>query len=129
MTLIEIKPILDTGLRGLWLGQTGTFIREKGGTAAAWFGTKEHVASLLLARRSHHRVIATVRPWELAFSGACSVAACNLALFPADSVKRVLCRRRKSFVLSRRPPFEGSIPPQHPGKQHLEGRLRPYVER
>jgi hypothetical protein len=34
------------GMRGLWLGQTGTLIRETGGSAA-WFGTKELVCKLL----------------------------------------------------------------------------------
>jgi mitochondrial ornithine carrier protein len=42
--------IRSTGVRGLWLGHTGTLIREAGGTAA-WFATKEFVASLLVARR------------------------------------------------------------------------------
>ena len=84
--------IRNTGLRGLWLGHTGTFIRETGGTAA-WFGTKEYVASLLLARRSHHHRNSTdiqLRPWESAFSGACAGAAFNLALFPADTVKSTM---------------------------------------
>ncbi|KAK7042955.1 mitochondrial ornithine carrier protein [Paramarasmius palmivorus] len=43
--------IKSTGVRGLWLGHTGTLIRETGGTAA-WFGTKEFVASQLLNRRA-----------------------------------------------------------------------------
>ena len=84
--------IRNTGLRGLWLGHTGTFIRETGGTAA-WFGTKEYVASLLLARRSRHHRNSTdiqLRPWESAFSGACAGAAFNLALFPADTVKSTM---------------------------------------
>jgi len=91
-----VSIIRNTGLRGLWLGHTGTFIRETGGTAA-WFGTKEYVASLLLARRSHHHHNSTdnntqqqLRPWESAFSGACAGAAFNLALFPADTVKSTM---------------------------------------
>ena len=87
---VFVSVIRNTGLRGLWLGQTGTFIRETGGTAA-WFGTKEYVASLLLARRSHHdSTDAQLRPWESAFSGACAGAAFNLALFPADTVKSTM---------------------------------------
>jgi len=88
---VLVSVIRNTGLRGLWLGHTGTFIRETGGTAA-WFGTKEYVASLLLARRSHHRSSADtqLRPWESAFSGACAGAAFNLALFPADTVKSTM---------------------------------------
>ncbi|KAH6906150.1 mitochondrial carrier domain-containing protein [Coprinopsis sp. MPI-PUGE-AT-0042] len=92
--------IRSTGVRGLWLGHTGTFIRETGGTAA-WFGTKEYVASLLLARRvpihddpdtplpaSSHTT--ELLPWESALSGACAGAAFNLALFPADTVKSAM---------------------------------------
>jgi ornithine carrier protein len=82
-----------TGVRGLWLGHTGTFIRETGGTAA-WFGTKEYVASLLLSRRARLEPGSPppteLRPWESAASGACAGAAFNLALFPADTVKSAM---------------------------------------
>ncbi|PPQ84574.1 hypothetical protein CVT26_004041 [Gymnopilus dilepis] len=94
--------VRTTGLRGLWLGHTGTLIRETGGTAA-WFGTKEYVASLLLARRLRLEQASgggvetpssasptELRPWESALSGACAGAAFNLALFPADTVKSAM---------------------------------------
>lgn len=87
-----MSVIRNTGLRGLWLGQTGTFIRETGGTAA-WLGTKEYVASLLLARRSHRNPTTDtqqLRAWESAFSGACGGAAFNFVLFPADTVKSAM---------------------------------------
>jgi len=104
---VLMSVIRTTGVRGLWLGHTGTFIRETGGTAA-WFGTKEYVASLLLARRIRHRESSPseesmasgngsssarstdLLPWESALSGACAGAAFNLALFPADSVKSAI---------------------------------------
>ncbi|KAF7311540.1 hypothetical protein MKEN_01056400 [Mycena kentingensis (nom. inval.)] len=87
----------NTGVRGLWLGHTGTFIRETGGTAA-WFTTKEFVASLLVARRQSRSVeggltsasAKELRPWESALSGACAGAAFNVALFPADTVKSAM---------------------------------------
>ncbi|KAG6889640.1 hypothetical protein C0995_015755 [Termitomyces sp. Mi166 len=98
--LTVLKSVVrDTGLRGLWLGHTGTLIRETGGTAA-WFSTKEFVARLLLARRQkiegegsvrvtgHQQV--RLRPWESAVSGACAGAMFNLALFPADTVKSAM---------------------------------------
>ena len=90
--------IRNGGLRGLWLGHTGTLIRETGGTAA-WFTTKEFVAGLLVARRRKRQgepVTLTpsghpqLLPWESAFSGACAGAAFNLALFPADTVKSTM---------------------------------------
>ncbi|KAJ3513138.1 hypothetical protein NMY22_g15128 [Coprinellus aureogranulatus] len=43
---VLMSTFRSTGFRGMWLGHTGTFIRETGGTAA-WFGTKEFVANLL----------------------------------------------------------------------------------
>lgn len=76
------------GMRGLWLGQTGTLIRETGGSAA-WFSTKELVCKLL--RRgdadAHARPLL---PWESALSGACAGAVYNLAFFPADTVKSTI---------------------------------------
>lgn len=86
--------IRNTGFRGLWLGHTGTVIRETGG-GAAWFGTKEYVASLLVKRRMKVDGLPTskrvdLRPWESALSGACAGAAFNLVLFPADTVKSAI---------------------------------------
>jgi len=91
--------IRNTGFRGLWLGHTGTLIRETGGTAA-WFTTKEFIASVLVARRlsSSDPPYLPKTPkgkpdlllWESALSGACAGAAFNLALFPADTVKSAM---------------------------------------
>lgn len=87
--------IRTDGMRGLWLGQTGTLIRETGGSAA-WFGTKELVCKLLLRRsdgRGHgdvHAPARPLRPWESALSGACAGAAYNLTFFPADTVKSTM---------------------------------------
>ncbi|EKM56531.1 uncharacterized protein PHACADRAFT_253716 [Phanerochaete carnosa HHB-10118-sp] len=80
--------VRDGGLRGMWLGQTGTLIRETGG-GVAWFCSKEAVARLLLARRPTNpdgtrRGLAA---WESALSGACAGVTYNFALFPADTVK------------------------------------------
>jgi ornithine carrier protein len=82
--------IRTTGFRGLWLGHMGTLIREAGGVAA-WFATKEFVASLLSARRSGP--LSTKKDlvaWESALSGACAGAAYNVSFFPADSVKSTM---------------------------------------
>jgi ornithine carrier protein len=73
-------------------------LTETGGTAA-WFSTKEFVASLLVARR-HKKLkdgpgltsasAKELRPWESALSGACAGAAFNFVLFPADTVKSAM---------------------------------------
>lgn len=95
------------GLRGLWLGQTGTLIRESGG-AVAWFGAKETVASLLLRRRTATSSLTEssanreLRAWESALAGACAGVAYNVVLFPADSVKSALQTAEEL-----RPPGEG----------------------
>jgi ornithine carrier protein len=96
---VLMSVIRTNGVRGLWLGQTGTLIRETGGTAA-WFSTKEYVASLLVARRLRNEhgsdaSLATasateLQPWESALSGAIAGASFNLALFPADTVKSTM---------------------------------------
>lgn len=80
------------GIRSLWLGHTGTFIRETGGSGA-WFASKEAVAALLLARRGDTSNVGepgALKPWESAVSGAVAGAAYNVALFPADTVKSTM---------------------------------------
>lgn len=83
--------VRTSGLKGLWLGQTGTLIRETGG-GVAWFISKEAVARVLLARRAplpgeEEGARRHLAPWESAVSGACAGVAYNFALFPADTVK------------------------------------------
>jgi ornithine carrier protein len=73
------------GVRGLWLGQTGTLIRETGGSAA-WFGTKELICKFLRRDAPTRKLW----PWESALSGACAGAAYNLAFFPADTIKSTI---------------------------------------
>lgn len=107
------------GVRGLWLGHTGTLIRESGG-GAAWFGIKEVVSKMLLARRTQTTTAiddipipspissssssipptsATQRsikpemelkPWESALAGACAGVGYTFLLFPADCVKSTI---------------------------------------
>jgi ornithine carrier protein len=77
--------IRTDGVRGLWLGQTGTLIRETGGSAA-WFGTKELVCKFLRRDAPTRELWA----WESALSGACAGAAYNLAFFPADTIKSTI---------------------------------------
>jgi ornithine carrier protein len=99
------------GIRGLWLGHTGTFIRESGG-GAAWFGIKEVVSRMLLSRRQTRSGPADttqpptslssspasqiskpemeLKPWESAFAGACAGVGYTFLLFPADCVKSTI---------------------------------------
>jgi ornithine carrier protein len=100
-----IRSIVDSyGVRGLWLGHTGTLVRETGGTAA-WFVAKEWVARQLIARRIHQSPYTTTSdgakiprtaantellPWESAFSGAIAGAFGALVFYPADTVKSAI---------------------------------------
>ncbi|WWD21617.1 hypothetical protein CI109_106103 [Kwoniella shandongensis] len=87
-----VDTVRTSGLRGLWLGQTGTLIRETGGSAA-WFSTYEFAARYFISR--HQSTIvddrkaskADLRTWELMASGALAGMSYNVILFPADSVK------------------------------------------
>jgi len=67
---IITKTLRTEGLRQFWRGQTGTMLREGGGSAS-WFGTyhalKDETGSLV--------------------AGACAGVAYNLSLYPADSIK------------------------------------------
>lgn len=94
-----VRSIIDTyGVRGLWLGHTGTLVRETGGTAS-WFVAKEWVARQLVAYRlkhtSHPQPGATVAntellTWESAVSGALAGAFSALIFYPADTVKSAI---------------------------------------
>lgn len=92
-----LRSIVQThGLHGLWLGQTGTLIRETGG-GAAWFTSKEAICSALLSRRARKLGIPRseltgqdLKAWESAAAGAVAGVAYNIVIFPADSVKSAL---------------------------------------
>ncbi|CAE6501209.1 unnamed protein product [Rhizoctonia solani] len=71
------------GIRGLWLGHTGTLIRETGG-GAAWFTTKEAICRWLAP---DPRDLAL---HQSAFAGACAGVSYNVFLFPADSIKSAI---------------------------------------
>ena len=124
--------IRTTGFRGLWLGQTGTFIRETGGSAA-WFGSKEFSAGLLLSHRSkkHPELIVDGRQltkkdlllWESALSGASAGILYNLVLFPADTVKSTIQTEeelRPRVKGAPRPTFFGTLKQLYV-KQGLKG--------
>lgn len=88
--------IRTNGVRGLWLGQTGTLFRETGGSAA-WFTMNEFVSGLLILRREkaqglppHTLSKKDLGAWELAAAGACAGIAYNVSLFPADTVKSAI---------------------------------------
>jgi mitochondrial ornithine carrier protein len=96
------------GVRGLWLGHTGTVIRETGG-GVAWFGTKEAVASYLTARRTTTPSDPPPSPkaWESAVAGAAAGVAYNLALYPADTIKSAVQTAEELRPNAPRPTYFG----------------------
>lgn len=87
--------VRSQGIRGLWLGQTGTFLRESGG-GAAWFGTYELLARYFVSRHQakaepgHKSTKSDLATWQLMVSGAAAGVGYNVSLFPADSVKSTI---------------------------------------
>lgn len=87
--------VKQNGLKGLWLGQTGTFLRETGGSAA-WFGGYELVARAFIAHKEKkegtgaHLTKGDLPTWQLLVAGAFGGIAYNVSLFPADCVKSTM---------------------------------------
>lgn len=87
-----IDTVRQSGIRGLWLGQTGTLLRETGGSAA-WFGSYEWAARWFMSRhqitigRERKATKADLAAVELMAAGALAGVSYNVVLFPADSVK------------------------------------------
>lgn len=86
------------GFRGLWLGQTGTLIRETGGSAA-WFSTFELASAWFVQRRVNagqrredgSRINkGDLTALELMASGASAGVVYNCVLFPADCIKSTI---------------------------------------
>lgn len=91
--------VRTSGIRGLWLGQSGTFLRETGG-GAAWFGMYELVAKTFVSRHQA-RARATSDPeylsskadlpaWQLCVAGAAAGVSYIVSLFPADCIKSTI---------------------------------------
>ncbi|KAF3113930.1 hypothetical protein TWF706_009286 [Orbilia oligospora] len=87
ITLVS-EVIKAHGILGMWHGQSGTFLRETGGSAV-WFGTYEYVS---LAFRNLHLSRTGVAKdetsaGEMMIAGACAGVCYNGVLFPADTIK------------------------------------------
>ncbi|ODQ52235.1 mitochondrial carrier [Saitoella complicata NRRL Y-17804] len=80
-----IKEIYhEAGLQGFFRGQTGTFLRETGGSAA-WFGMNEYIKHIFRASSPTPRTTNTTS--ETLIAGACAGVSYNFSLFPADTIK------------------------------------------
>jgi ornithine carrier protein len=92
---IVANTLRTRGISGLWLGQTGTLLRETGGSMA-WFVAFEAVSRWFVKRRQANasegvRVAKSDLPaWQLMASGACAGISYNFILYPADSIKSTI---------------------------------------
>ncbi|PWN30140.1 mitochondrial carrier [Jaminaea rosea] len=92
------QTIQENGIRGLWLGQTGTLLRETGG-GVAWFLAFEGACRSFVARRQQQQQVvaggnkvtkADLSSLELVVAGAAAGVSYNVVLFPADVVKSTM---------------------------------------
>ncbi|KAH9816239.1 mitochondrial carrier domain-containing protein [Melampsora americana] len=90
------SALADGGVRGLWLGQTGTLLRETGGSAV-WFCTFETMTSAFIRQHQakHTNPMENVTKSdlsspELMVSGAVAGIFYNVVFFPADSIKSAI---------------------------------------
>lgn len=90
------SALADGGVRGLWLGQTGTLVRETGGSAV-WFCTFETMSSSFIRRHQAKQITPSkqitksdLSSPELMASGAVAGIFYNVVFFPADSIKSAI---------------------------------------
>lgn len=98
---ILTKVIKQDGIRGLWLGQTGTLLRETGG-GMAWFLAFEYgCRTMIEAKRkaAPNSDLAITKKdlgtMQLIGAGALAGISYNVVLFPADSVKSTMQTERE----------------------------------
>lgn len=82
------EVLAKDGIKGFWFGQTGTLLRECGGSAS-WFGVYEITSHFLKASRLGPKATSKDpnTTAELLFSGAAAGVMYNFSLFPADTIK------------------------------------------
>lgn len=103
LTLLR-RTIAADGIRGLWLGQTGTLLRETGG-GVAWFLAFESCSRYLIARKKAqwNRQDVTKKDLtslELVGAGALAGVSYNVVLFPADCVKSTMQTEQEMRAVS-----------------------------
>jgi mitochondrial ornithine carrier protein len=98
---ILTKVIKQDGIRGLWLGQTGTLLRETGG-GVAWFLAFEYGCRTMIEakRKAAPNSDLTITKKDLSTmqligAGALAGISYNVVLFPADSVKSTMQTERE----------------------------------
>ncbi|WVR04730.1 hypothetical protein IAU60_001741 [Kwoniella sp. DSM 27419] len=108
--------VRQNGLKGLWLGQTGTLFRETGGSAA-WFAMYEYIARYFVRQHQVRSAQAgsdrpsdkgDLKKWQLMVAGAAAGVAYTVTLFPADSIKSAI-QTQAELNPGRKPPGFGQM--------------------
>jgi len=88
LTLIR-QTLQENGIKGMWLGQTGTFLRETGG-GMAWFLGFELAVRYFVAQRGPQATKSDVSLGEFMLGGAAAGTGYTVLFFPADSIKSTI---------------------------------------
>jgi ornithine carrier protein len=89
------ETVRTGGIRGLWLGQTGTLVRETGG-GAAWFGFYELIARAFIKEKQKTMPVgqvatkADLATWQVCLAGVAGGVSYIVSLFPADCIKSTI---------------------------------------
>lgn len=95
--------VRQQGVRGLWLGQMGTLLRETGG-GVAWFLAFEWASRAMMETMQTHALPGVrvtkkdLSSTQLIGAGALAGISYNIVLFPADSVKSTMQTEREWAV-------------------------------
>lgn len=108
---IVFSTLRTQGIRGLWLGQMGTLLRETGG-GSAWFTAYEVICRSFLARRQAKTADVTLtksdlKTYELMVAGAAAGVSYIAILFPADSIKSAIQTQQELDPTAKRLSFVG----------------------
>lgn len=87
------KTLKSNGVKGLWKGQSSTFLRESLG-GCVWFSTYE-ISKKYLKTKSNES-----KPWHSLASGALAGIMFNFSIFPVDTVKSLVQIDNKTTVSS-----------------------------
>ena len=86
---VAMAQIRSSGFGGLWLGQTGTLLREGFGSAG-WFFTFEFITRLFQRRLGPDARKSDLSVWHYAAGGFCAGTVFTSSTFPADCIKSAI---------------------------------------
>lgn len=89
------KTLKESGVKGLWKGQSSTFLRESLG-GCVWFSTYEISKKFLKNKNKNNES----KQWHSLVSGALAGIMFNFSIFPIDTVKSLVQIDHKTTISS-----------------------------